>query len=144
MFVCLYVWLVHAFSTLQDLSYIPTTNEKTVTYRRDQPPDPVEMHVDIPKMPFGDPWHYWAGQKNVVKSLKITVERIITQTTLWKLHGIMWVNKKSLMTFTDCWTNVASYLETEIKTKSTNQWDILALLQPKRHFLDIQCNNCSN
>ncbi|XP_008330251.1 integrin beta-8 [Cynoglossus semilaevis] len=44
--------------TGKDLSYIPTTNEKTVTYRRDQPPDPVEMHVDIPKMPLGDPWHY--------------------------------------------------------------------------------------
>lgn len=45
--------------TLQDLSYIPTTNEKTVTYRRDRPPDhPVEMHIQVPKMPLGDPWRY--------------------------------------------------------------------------------------
>lgn len=44
---------------LQDLSYIPTTNEKTVTYRRDRPPDhPVEMHIQVPKMPLGDPWQY--------------------------------------------------------------------------------------
>lgn len=49
-----------AFSvTFQDLSYIPTTNEKTVTYRRDRPPDhPVEMHIQVPKMPLGDPWQY--------------------------------------------------------------------------------------
>lgn len=44
--------------TEKDLSYIPTTNEKTVTYRRDRPPDrPVEMHIQVPKMPFDDPWH---------------------------------------------------------------------------------------
>lgn len=43
--------------TGKDLSYIPTTNEKTVTYRRDHPPDrPVEMHIQVPKMPLGDPW----------------------------------------------------------------------------------------
>uniref|UniRef100_A0A3Q3XIY8 Integrin beta n=1 Tax=Mola mola TaxID=94237 RepID=A0A3Q3XIY8_MOLML len=42
-----------------DLSYIPTTNEKTVTYRRDRPPDhPVEMHIQVPKMPLGDPWRF--------------------------------------------------------------------------------------
>ncbi|KAM3595753.1 uncharacterized protein V6R79_002292 [Siganus canaliculatus] len=45
--------------TGKDLSYIPTTNEKTVTYRRDRPPDrPVEMHIQVPKMPLNDPWHY--------------------------------------------------------------------------------------
>lgn len=44
--------------TDKNLSYIPTTNEKTVTYRRDWPPDhPVEMNIEVPKMPFGDPWH---------------------------------------------------------------------------------------
>ncbi|XP_011479118.1 integrin beta-8 [Oryzias latipes] len=43
--------------TGKDLSYIPTTNEKTVTYRRDRPPDhPLEMHIQVPKMAFGDPW----------------------------------------------------------------------------------------
>ncbi|XP_029977034.1 integrin beta-8 [Salarias fasciatus] len=43
--------------TGKDLSYIPTTNEKTVTYRRDRLPDrPVEMHIQVPKMPFGDHW----------------------------------------------------------------------------------------
>ncbi|XP_035537737.1 integrin beta-8 [Morone saxatilis] len=43
----------------KDLSYIPTTNEKTVTYRRDRPLDrPVEMHIQVPKMPLGDPWQY--------------------------------------------------------------------------------------
>ncbi|XP_071368600.1 integrin beta-8 [Centroberyx affinis] len=43
--------------TGKDLSYIPTTNEKTVTYRRDRPPDrPVEMHIQVPKMPLNDPW----------------------------------------------------------------------------------------
>uniref|UniRef100_A0AAQ5YBQ1 Integrin beta n=1 Tax=Amphiprion ocellaris TaxID=80972 RepID=A0AAQ5YBQ1_AMPOC len=43
--------------TGKDLSYIPTTNEKTVTYRRDRPPDrPLEMHIQVPKMPLGDPW----------------------------------------------------------------------------------------
>ncbi|XP_074543787.1 integrin beta-8 [Halichoeres trimaculatus] len=45
--------------TGKDLSYIPTTNEKTVTYRRDRPPDrPLEMHIQVPKMPLGDPWQY--------------------------------------------------------------------------------------
>lgn len=45
--------------SVKDLSYIPTTNEKTVTYRRDHPPDcPVEMHIQVPKMPLGDPWQY--------------------------------------------------------------------------------------
>ncbi|XP_068189916.1 integrin beta-8 [Antennarius striatus] len=45
--------------TGKDLSYIPTTNEKTVTYRRDRPPDrPLEMHVQVPKLPLGDPWLY--------------------------------------------------------------------------------------
>ncbi|KAM4631511.1 integrin beta-8 [Polymixia lowei] len=44
-------------STGKDLSYIPTSNEKTVTYRRDRPPDrPVEMHTQVAKMPLGDPW----------------------------------------------------------------------------------------
>uniref|UniRef100_A0AAV2K6D0 Integrin beta n=1 Tax=Knipowitschia caucasica TaxID=637954 RepID=A0AAV2K6D0_KNICA len=43
--------------TDKDLSYIPKTNEKTVTYRRDRPPDrPVEMHIQVPKMAFNDPW----------------------------------------------------------------------------------------
>uniref|UniRef100_A0A3B3C8U9 Integrin beta n=1 Tax=Oryzias melastigma TaxID=30732 RepID=A0A3B3C8U9_ORYME len=43
--------------TGKDLSYIPTTNEKTVTYRRDRPPEhPLEMHIQVPKMAFGDPW----------------------------------------------------------------------------------------
>ncbi|KAL6099914.1 itgb8 [Pungitius sinensis] len=41
----------------KDLSFIPTTNEKTVTYRRDCLPDrPVEMHIQVAKMPLGDPW----------------------------------------------------------------------------------------
>lgn len=54
--VRVYYWL-NISVTLQDLSYIPTTNEKTVTYRRDRPPDrPVEMHIQVPKMPLGDPW----------------------------------------------------------------------------------------
>ncbi|TNN62341.1 Integrin beta-8 [Liparis tanakae] len=45
--------------TGKDLSFIPSTNEKTVTYRRDHPPDrPVEMHIQVPKMPLGDPWQY--------------------------------------------------------------------------------------
>ncbi|TKS88527.1 Integrin beta-8 [Collichthys lucidus] len=45
--------------TEKDLSYIPTTNEKTVTYRRDRPPDrSVEMHIQVSKMPLGDPWQY--------------------------------------------------------------------------------------
>ncbi|KAK1880467.1 Integrin beta-8, partial [Dissostichus eleginoides] len=43
--------------TGKDLSYIPTSNEKTVTYRRESPPDrPVEMHIQDSKMPLGDPW----------------------------------------------------------------------------------------
>lgn len=47
------------FFTIQDLSFIPTTNEKTVTYSRDHPPDrPMEMHIQVPKMPLGDPWQY--------------------------------------------------------------------------------------
>nr|XP_057902895.1 integrin beta-8 isoform X2 [Doryrhamphus excisus] len=42
--------------TSKELSYIPTSNEKTVTYRRDRPPDhSVEMTVHV-KMPLGDPW----------------------------------------------------------------------------------------
>ncbi|XP_034096678.1 LOW QUALITY PROTEIN: integrin beta-8 [Gymnodraco acuticeps] len=45
--------------TGKDLSYIPTSNEKTVTYRRESPPDrPVEMHIQDSKMPLGDPWQY--------------------------------------------------------------------------------------
>ncbi|KAM8840692.1 integrin beta-8 isoform 2-T2 [Spinachia spinachia] len=41
----------------KDLSFIPTTNEKTVTYRRDCLSDrPVEMHIQVSKMPLGDPW----------------------------------------------------------------------------------------
>ncbi|TWW65133.1 Integrin beta-8 [Takifugu flavidus] len=45
--------------TGKDLSYIPTTNEKTVTYRRDNPPDhSLEMHIQVPKMPLGDPWQF--------------------------------------------------------------------------------------
>lgn len=43
--------------TGKDLSFVPTINEKTVTYRRDHPPDrPVEMHIHVPRMPLGDPW----------------------------------------------------------------------------------------
>ncbi|XP_049890900.1 integrin beta-8 isoform X1 [Epinephelus moara] len=43
--------------TGKDLSYIPTTNEKTVTYRRDRPPDrPVEMHIQVSKMNLSDAW----------------------------------------------------------------------------------------
>uniref|UniRef100_A0A1A8BUL9 Integrin beta n=1 Tax=Nothobranchius kadleci TaxID=1051664 RepID=A0A1A8BUL9_NOTKA len=45
--------------TGKDVSYIPTTNEKTVTYRRDRPPDHLlEMHIQVPKMPLGDLWQY--------------------------------------------------------------------------------------
>ncbi|KAK5883768.1 hypothetical protein CesoFtcFv8_020064 [Champsocephalus esox] len=45
--------------TGKDLSYIPTSNEKTVSYRRESPPDrPVEMHIQDSKMPLGDPWQY--------------------------------------------------------------------------------------
>ncbi|KAM6958736.1 integrin beta-8 [Aplochiton taeniatus] len=40
-------------STEKDLSYIPKTSEKTVTYRRDCP---VEMHIQVPKMALDDPW----------------------------------------------------------------------------------------
>ncbi|KAJ7991628.1 hypothetical protein DPEC_G00285870 [Dallia pectoralis] len=46
-------------STGKELSYIPTTNEKTVSYRRDRPlgaDRPMEMHITIPKMPLGEPW----------------------------------------------------------------------------------------
>ncbi|XP_061738790.1 integrin beta-8 isoform X2 [Nerophis ophidion] len=42
--------------TGKELSYIPTSNEKTVTYRREPPPDhAVEMTVHV-KMPLGEPW----------------------------------------------------------------------------------------
>ncbi|KAM9776379.1 integrin beta-8 isoform X1 [Syngnathus typhle] len=42
--------------TGKELSYIPTSNEKTVTYRRDRPSDhSVEMTVHV-KMPLGEPW----------------------------------------------------------------------------------------
>ncbi|XP_077405482.1 integrin beta-8 [Vanacampus margaritifer] len=42
--------------TGKELSYIPTSNDKTVTYRRDRPPDhSVEMTVHV-KMPLGEPW----------------------------------------------------------------------------------------
>ncbi|XP_054914892.1 integrin beta-8 [Poeciliopsis prolifica] len=45
--------------TGKDLSYIPTTNEKTVTYRRDRPPDqPVEMRIQVPKMSLDDHWQF--------------------------------------------------------------------------------------
>ncbi|KAG7501244.1 hypothetical protein JOB18_043641 [Solea senegalensis] len=45
--------------TGKDLSYIPTTTEKTVTYRRDQLPDhPVEMQIQVTKMSLGDPWQF--------------------------------------------------------------------------------------
>lgn len=45
--------------TGKDLSYVPTSNEKTVTYRRESPPDrPVEMHIQDSKRPLGDPWQY--------------------------------------------------------------------------------------
>ncbi|XP_066531018.1 integrin beta-8 [Hoplias malabaricus] len=38
-------------------SYAPTTNEKTITYRRDCLPElPMEMHVHVPKMPLNDIW----------------------------------------------------------------------------------------
>ncbi|KAG5264333.1 hypothetical protein AALO_G00252570 [Alosa alosa] len=41
----------------KDLSYAPTTNEKTVTYRRDHNVErSVEMHVQVPKMPLDDMW----------------------------------------------------------------------------------------
>ncbi|CAB1320655.1 unnamed protein product [Coregonus sp. 'balchen'] len=45
--------------TGKDLSHIPATNEKTVSYRRDRPPSPdrpMEMHITVPKMPLGEPW----------------------------------------------------------------------------------------
>ncbi|XP_026156771.1 integrin beta-8 isoform X2 [Mastacembelus armatus] len=43
--------------TGKDLSYIPTANEKTVTYRRDQPSDhPLEMHMQDYKKSLGDHW----------------------------------------------------------------------------------------
>ncbi|XP_051927792.1 integrin beta-8 isoform X1 [Hippocampus zosterae] len=42
--------------TGKELSYIPTSNEKTVTYRRDRPPNhSMEMTVHV-KMPLGEPW----------------------------------------------------------------------------------------
>ncbi|XP_052441335.1 integrin beta-8 [Carassius gibelio] len=38
-------------------SYVPTTNEKTITYRRDSLPNlPVEMHAHMPKKPLSDAW----------------------------------------------------------------------------------------
>ncbi|XP_016298014.1 integrin beta-8-like [Sinocyclocheilus anshuiensis] len=38
-------------------SYVPTTNEKTITYRRDRLPNhPVEMHSHVPKKPLSDAW----------------------------------------------------------------------------------------
>ncbi|KAK5855200.1 hypothetical protein PBY51_005328 [Eleginops maclovinus] len=47
------------YCTGKELSYIPTSNEKTVTYRRECPPDhPVGMHIQDSKMPLGDPWPY--------------------------------------------------------------------------------------
>nr|XP_023831842.1 integrin beta-8 [Salvelinus alpinus] len=45
--------------TGKDLSHVPKTNEKTVSYRRDRPPGPdrpMEMHITVPKMPLGEPW----------------------------------------------------------------------------------------
>nr|XP_029502081.1 integrin beta-8-like isoform X1 [Oncorhynchus nerka] len=45
--------------TGKDLSHVPKTNEKTVSYRRDLPPGPdrpMEMHITVPKMPLGEPW----------------------------------------------------------------------------------------
>ncbi|XP_059899083.1 integrin beta-8 isoform X1 [Gadus macrocephalus] len=43
--------------TSKDLSFIPTTNEKTVTYRRDHPPDRTgEMSIQVHKITFRDPW----------------------------------------------------------------------------------------
>ncbi|XP_061839205.1 integrin beta-8 isoform X1 [Nerophis lumbriciformis] len=42
--------------TGKELAYIPTSNEKTVTYRRERAPDhAVEMTVHV-KMPLGEPW----------------------------------------------------------------------------------------
>lgn len=42
---------------MQDPSFVPSTNEKTITYRRDRLPNhPVEMHSHLPKMPLGDVW----------------------------------------------------------------------------------------
>lgn len=47
--------------THKDSSYVPTSSEKTITYRRDRLPNhPVEMHTHTPtlthKMPIGDAW----------------------------------------------------------------------------------------
>ncbi|XP_034016876.1 integrin beta-8 [Thalassophryne amazonica] len=43
--------------TGKDLSFIPTANEKTVTYRRDHPKEcPLEMRIQVPKMPLGESW----------------------------------------------------------------------------------------
>lgn len=50
----LWLWLTTYFIVIfKDLSFIPTTNEKTVTYRRDRP---VEMNIHVHKLPLGDPW----------------------------------------------------------------------------------------
>uniref|UniRef100_A0A8C1W1S7 Integrin beta n=1 Tax=Cyprinus carpio TaxID=7962 RepID=A0A8C1W1S7_CYPCA len=41
----------------KDPSYVPTTNEKTITYRSDRLPNhPVEMHSHMPKMLLSDAW----------------------------------------------------------------------------------------
>ncbi|KAK9958128.1 hypothetical protein ABG768_012302 [Culter alburnus] len=41
----------------KDSSFVPTTNEKTITYRRDRLPNhPVEMHSYMPKMPLSGTW----------------------------------------------------------------------------------------
>ncbi|KAL0962044.1 hypothetical protein UPYG_G00335010 [Umbra pygmaea] len=45
--------------TGKDLAYIPKTNEKTVSYRRDQPLGsdlPIESHITLPKLPLGEAW----------------------------------------------------------------------------------------
>lgn len=41
----------------KDSAYVPSTNEKTITYRRDRfPNQPVEIHSHILKMPMGNAW----------------------------------------------------------------------------------------
>ncbi|XP_051948732.1 integrin beta-8-like isoform X1 [Xyrauchen texanus] len=41
----------------KDSAYVPTTNEKTITYRGDPLPNhPVEMQSHVPKMPLRDAW----------------------------------------------------------------------------------------
>ncbi|XP_028819644.1 integrin beta-8-like isoform X2 [Denticeps clupeoides] len=41
----------------KDLSFIPTANEKTITYRRDGPSDrPLEMHFQGQKIPLSEVW----------------------------------------------------------------------------------------